>query len=164
MSLSDSRKGSRPVQRHKTSPSPGNRDHGPPPRAPHATQSGYAFSGFTPRSLDRLGDHRTVGLPLTARACSVATTAHSASTSKNRRKAARVSLRPKPSVPSVVSPPGTQGAIWSGDQFDIVRYGHDKHPGFIFQDRLQIRLARRSPPDARRFQRCACRASVRSCL
>ncbi len=41
-------------------------------------------------------------------------TVDSASTSKKRRSRARVSLRPKPSVPSVNNPPGTHGAIWSG--------------------------------------------------
>ena len=38
-------------------------------------------------------------------------TVHSASTSKYRRSFSRVSLRPKPSVPSVVKPPGIHGAI-----------------------------------------------------
>ncbi len=32
-------------------------------------------------------------------------------------EAGRVSLLPNPSVPSVVSPPGTHGAIWSGTIF-----------------------------------------------
>jgi hypothetical protein len=42
---------------------------------------------------------------------------NSASTSKKRRNAGRVSLRPKPSVPSGYSPPGTHRWIISGTDF-----------------------------------------------
>ena len=47
----------------------------------------------------------------------------SASTSKWRRSAARVSERPKPSVPSGVSPCGTKRATMSGTQLDEVGGG-----------------------------------------
>ena len=48
--------------------------------------------------------------PCSESAASTATTMCSASTSKKRRSAARVSLRPKPSVPSGVNPRGIQRA------------------------------------------------------
>ena len=46
----------------------------------------------------------------------------SASTSKKRRRFGRVSLRPKPSVPSVVRPPGTQ------EQFGPVPFSYSPKP------------------------------------
>src|SRR5262249_29886761 len=69
--------------------------------------NGLIFSGFTPRSL--IACSTTCGLILPCRESrqSVAMTTHSASTSKCRRRAARVSLRPMPSVPRAKNSPGT---------------------------------------------------------
>ena len=52
-------------------------------------------------------------LPSSISACSVATTTCSASISKCRRNASRVSLRPKPSVPSATKRFGIQRAAMS---------------------------------------------------
>src|ERR1044071_4109291 len=81
------------------------------------TICGNAFSGSTPRSAIALATVSRGTWPCSESAKRVAMAVDSASTSKNRRSRSRESLRPKPSVPSVINPPGTQGAIWSGTIF-----------------------------------------------
>src|SRR5262245_49384908 len=63
---------------------------------------GSGLSGFTPRSRIALVTNSRFKRPRFASASSDAITIDSASTSKKRRNAARESLRPNPSVPSVV--------------------------------------------------------------
>ena len=61
----------------------------------------------------------------------------SASTSKCARKAARLSLNPKPSVPSTVNGPGNQDAIMAGIAFDVVRH-RDEHAVGTCKRPLQV--------------------------
>jgi hypothetical protein len=77
--------------------------------------TGSAFSGSMPNSSIAFCTRWRRMSPRWASRLSAASAMHSASTSKNRRNARRVSLRPKPSVPSTVRPPGTQRLIIAGN-------------------------------------------------
>jgi 3-polyprenyl-4-hydroxybenzoate decarboxylase len=80
-------------------------------------RAGSAFSTFTPRSANAFWAFFASNLPFRASRESAAVAMDSALISKCRRRCSRLSLRPKPSVPSVTNRAPSQGASWSGTTF-----------------------------------------------
>ena len=81
------------------------------------TICGWIFSGFTPRIFDCLPNNLLFDLSSFGQGVKRRNDGGFGVHFEEAAQRSRVSLRPKPSVPSVIRPPGTHGAIWSGTIF-----------------------------------------------
>src|ERR1019366_1642967 len=80
-------------------------------------RAGSVFSVAHPNSAKAAQAFPVSNLPSRASRESAAAAIDSALISKCFRRCSRLSLRPKPSVPSVTMRPGSQGATWSATTF-----------------------------------------------